>query len=95
MSKRAIFELSMPCNNSWNGKWSGEGAAYTVARQLTDEKYAALKAYYTYRFGDGWVAAVSVRKAASREKVSNRFCGYDWMIDSILKRGAITHDDHT
>jgi len=92
MAKRVIFELSMPSNNSWNGKWSGEGGDYTVARALPEAKLEDLKPKYTYSFGDGWVAAVHVREARPREKVSGKFCGYEWMIDSILKRNAITAD---
>ena len=92
MPKRVIFELSMPSNNSWNGKWSGEGAAYTVAKTLPAAKAEGLKPRYTYSFGDGWVAAVRVREAAPREKATNRFCGYEWMIDSILKRDIIAAD---
>jgi hypothetical protein len=92
VGKRIIFELSMPSNNAWNGKWSGEGGTYTVARTLPDAKFAELKHRYTYSFGDGWVAAVSLREASPREKPSNKFCGYEWMIDSILKRNAITAD---
>lgn len=92
MSKRVIFELSMPSNNAWNGKWSGEGNTYTVARTLDHGKFNELKPRYTYSFGDGWVAAVRVREALPREKATNRFCGYEWMIDRILKRNAITAD---
>lgn len=92
MKKKVIFELSMPSNNSWNGKWSGDGASYTVAKVLTAEKAASLKPRYTYSFGDGWVAAVSIRDAAPREKPTNRFCGYEWMIHSILSRNMITAD---
>lgn len=92
MSKRVIFELSMPSNNSWNGKWSGEDNTYTVSKTLSEQKFQSLKRRYTYSFGDGWVAAVSIREAADREKATNRFCGYEWMIDSILKRDAITTD---
>lgn len=92
MGKRVIFELSMPSNNAWDGKWSGEGNTYTVARTLPTAKFEELKPRYTYSFGDGWVAAVRVREAAPREKATNRFCGYEWMIDSILKRNAITAD---
>lgn len=92
MRKRVIFELSMPRNNSWNGKWSGEDQIYTVARILSEAKFDELKPRYTYSFGDGWVAAVSIREAAPREKPTNRFWGYEWMIDSILKRDAITAD---
>lgn len=92
MAKRVIFELSMPSNNSWNGKWSGEANTYTVAKTLTEKKFDELKPRYTYSFGDGWVAAVSLREAKPREKASGRFCGYEWMIDSILRRGAISAD---
>jgi hypothetical protein len=92
MSKRIIFQLSMPSNNSWNGKWSGEENIYTVARTLPEKQFQGLKCRYTYSFGDGWVAAVSIRAASPREKATNRFCGYEWMIDSILKRGTITAD---
>ena len=92
MGKRVMFELSMPSNNSWNGKWSGEDGIYTVAKTLPGAKAEGLKPRYTYSFGDGWIAAVRVREAAPREKASNRFCGYEWMIDSILKRDAITAD---
>lgn len=90
MLKRMIFELSMPSNNSWNGKWSGAESTYTVAKSLTHGKAEELKPRYTYNFGDGWVAAVAVREAKPREKPTNKFCGYEWMIDSILKRNAIT-----
>lgn len=92
MTKRVIFQLSMPSNNSWNGKWSGEENVYTIAKAMPEAKAAALKPRYTYSFGDGWVAAVKVRYANPREKVTNKFCGYEWMIDSILKRDAITAD---
>lgn len=92
MGQRVIFQLSMPKNNAWNGKWSGEENIYTVARTLPDAKVEALKPRYTYDFGDGWMAAVSVRRASERERPTNRFCGYEWMIDSILKRNAITAD---
>lgn len=94
MGKRVIFELSMPANNSWNGKWSGEGNTYTIAKSLSDRQFEELKERYTYSFGDGWIAAVRVREAAPREKPSNLFCGYEWMIDSILKHNIITADRH-
>ena len=86
---RLIFELSMPSNNSWNGKWSGEEQKYTVAKNVTDKKAANLKDYYTYNFGDGWIAGVSIREAKPRERATNKFCGYSWMIDSILAHNEI------
>jgi len=46
---------------------------------------------------DGWGANVAVELIGSvekkiREKKSAGFCGYEWMIDSILKHGKITTD---
>ncbi len=87
--QRLIFELSMPSNNSWNGRWSGAGNKYAVARMVSDRKAKSLKEYYSYSFGDGWVAGITVRKAKPRERVTNKFCGYDWMISSILYKGEI------
>ena len=90
------FELSMPNNNSWNGKWSGEGNLYARVRNVRSEKVAkkllAAESWY-YNFGDGWSANVSVKETdatAARKirKQSKGFCGYDWMIDSIF-----THDE--
>lgn len=86
---RIIFQLTMPRNNAWNNKWSGEENTYTVARTVTEKKYKQLDGYYTHNFGDGWIAGVIVRKAKPREKVTNKFCGYDWMISSILTHGEI------
>lgn len=94
------FTLSMPNNNSWNGKWSGADRPYVIVRKLcaakkTREKYAPLigKAFY-YNFGDGWGASVSVREVVGKEvtalrKKSAGFCGYDWMIPEILQHGRI------
>lgn len=89
---RTIFELSMPSNNSWNGKWTGEDRKYTVARNVSKKKMETLKEYHTYNFGDGWVAGVTVREPKPRERVTNKFCGYEWMIDSILLHGKIQYD---
>lgn len=86
---RMIFELSMPSNNSWSGKWSGENNKYTVAKTLTDKKAKSIAGYYPYSFGDGWVAGVTVRKPKPRERTTGKFCGYNWMIDSIVWNGEI------
>lgn len=88
------FELSMPSNNSWNGKWTGEENFYAVTRTYTgkaqQEKAEEIleKGSFYYDFGDGWCACVSVRcvdvKEARRiNKKTRGFCGYDWMIRSI------------
>lgn len=91
------FELTMPSNNSWNGKWSGADKQYIKVQNLTSTRAAKILAAassYDYNFGDGWVARVRVRHVGASEarklrKVSDGFCGYDWMIDSILKHGDI------
>lgn len=94
------FELSMPSVNSWSGRWSGEGKCYAIVRTFTSKK-AIAKAeeiakvgYYHYSFGDGWAAGVSVKQVDAAEarrlrKASRGFCGYDWMVESILNKGKI------
>ena len=93
------FELSMPSNNSWNGKWSGEGRLYARLHNIGTSKTARKKwerliGQHTYDFGDGWTAMVTVREATSTtarkmRKESAGFSGYDWMIDSIGRHGKI------
>lgn len=85
------FELSMPNNNSWNGKWTGDGECYCVVRTLKEPPKLGR---YSYNFGDGWRAAIDVREvtssaAKSLKKKSKGFCGYEWMIDSIIRHGDI------
>lgn len=97
-----IFKLSMPGNNSWNGKWSGEGNLYAVVKNIgtakkTLAKYQPIldKGYYTYHFGDGWVAGISIYSSVSAAEVRSirkRSCGFfgcEWMIDSICQHGEI------
>jgi hypothetical protein len=92
------FTLSMPSNNSWNGRWSGEERLYVRVKSFSTRPYkeqlAKLVGYHSYRFGDGWVAAVSVKVVDADEKKkllkkSAGFCGYDWMIDSLILHGEI------
>ena len=93
------FTLSMPNCNSWNGRWTGEDTIYARVRNLTKKEYPNLeelleKGYFTYNFGDGWSADVSVEKVNSKRaskirKNTKGFYGYDWMITSILKDGYI------
>jgi hypothetical protein len=95
------FELSMPNVGSWNGRWSGEGRCYVRIRKFGRSKATKQPAVnilaegsYYYNFGDGWGAGVSVREvtaseAAKIERKSAGFCGYDWMIDSIIRDGEI------
>lgn len=93
------FELSMPSVASWNGRWRGEGNLYAIVRSVPAMKGAEIvqQRRYTYAFGDGWVAAVTAREVTRSEAAKLRrntrgFCGYDWMVESILRRGAITAD---
>ena len=91
------FTLTMPNNNSWNGKWSGEGDLYAVVENIRSVKVCdeLLKTdYHYYNFGDGWGAGVSIKEidAAMARKVrkqSRGFCGYNWMISSIKNHGKI------
>lgn len=100
MAKHAIFELSMPNRGSWNGGWSGASDKYVKSRELPLKGNDNVKdgAYHYYNFGDGWGAGITVRivdgaKAKNAEiKGSKGFCGYDWMIDSIMKNGKIVYE---
>ena len=91
------FTLTMPNNNSWNGKWSGEGNLYAAVENIRSVKVCdeLLKTdYHHYNFGDGWAAGVSIKEidAATARKVrkqSRGFCGYNWMISSIKNHGKI------
>ena len=92
------FTLSMPSNNAWNGKWSGEGNFYAVVRSTRAVKSVGKrildKSSWVYSFVDGWVAGVSAKEISSTEarlvrKRSKGFCGYDWMIDSIFAHNEI------
>ena len=49
------------------------------------------KKYYHYNFGDGWSAGINVSEIDAKDamwfrKNSNGFCGYDWMVDSIVDK---------
>jgi hypothetical protein len=95
----------MPSNNSWNGRWSGDEKLFAVVRNIgtakkTLARYQPIieKGYYTFHFGDGWVAAIHVYTSTNPDEVrkirkrSQGFCGYEWMIDSIIQRGEISVD---
>lgn len=103
------FELTMPNNNSWNGKWTGADKKYFVIRKFAgkDAKDVINKVFisvitpteicaksFYYNFGDGWGANVKAEvvdsyTARKRTKESAGFCGYQWMIESIIKHGKI------
>ena len=95
------FELSMPHRGSWNGKWSQEHRkhlrvySFSATEFREKELEKLINKSFRYRWSDGWEACVSVellssaREKAKLEKISEGFCGYDWMIESILKCGEI------
>lgn len=92
-----VFELTMPHIGSWNGKWSGADRRYI----RTKDERTVPKEYwgkdFQYSWDDGWGACVSVTRmpaneARKLERLSDGFCGYDWMIKSIIRRGYIISD---
>jgi len=99
-----LFTLSMPNNNAWNGKWSGEGRFYGVVRNLGQSKKAKErqreileKGYFHYNFGDGWAASIDVTEVTGSDitkarRRSQGFCGYEWMIDCIIHHLKIHPD---
>ncbi len=90
------FILSMPGRNSWNGKWTGDESCYAILRTFGDKWGTKIlqKSYHSYNFGDGWCAGVQIKRVNATEsrnlrKRSKGFCGYEWMIQSIINDGAI------
>lgn len=95
---RVAFVLTMPNRGSWNGRWSGENDCYCIVKRFGGKKGAAraaqLKGSYYYNFGDGWGANVAVKVVDASEarllkRITKGFCGYDWMVESILTHGRI------
>ena len=89
-----VFELTMPGVGSWNGKWTGADKRYIRTRRECDVPKEVWDKSFYYRWDDGWKACVTVMKmpvkyAYTMEKQSSGFCGYDWMINSIIKYGKI------
>lgn len=101
-----VFELSMPNRGSWNGRWSGEDRSYCIVKNFGSSKKSTERCRklldqgsWYYRWDDGWGARVSVKavdatQARKCRKNSMGFCGYDWMVTSILTHGAIYADEN-
>lgn len=88
------FILSMPNRGSWNGRWSGEDSMYCVIKPYNKSYDNIINESFYYNFGDGWGASIKVERIdgnTSRKyrKLSKGFCGYDWMINSIISHGKI------
>lgn len=101
-----VFTLSMPGRASWNSRWSGEERSYCIVKSFASKKAKDKAAkilergYYSYGWSDGWRAGINVKQADSAgarkaRKNSQGFCGYSWMVTSILEHGAIyaSHDE--
>lgn len=91
------FVLTMPNRGSWNGRWSGENNMHVIVKleRNVPNKEIIGKSFY-YRWNDGWTACVSVKKVDSKEgnalrKNSKGFCGYNWMVDSLISKGCIEY----
>ncbi len=100
-----LFQLTMPGVGSWNGKWSGVDNFYGKVKNIGRSKEAEAKGQsllsnspYSYSWSDGWRASIQVIRLDAKEaarlrrvirKRDNGFCGYDWMVDSLLHYGDI------
>jgi hypothetical protein len=96
--KHLAFILTMPNSGSWNGKWTGQGSIYARVKTFSNKGYEEVKDLegknFYYSWNDGWGANVEIRLIGTKEKrellkASKGFCGYDWMISSILKHRKI------
>ena len=86
----------MPNVASWDGKWGGQDRLYVKVHNFGRSKERTARAqeildtgYFHYNFGDGWSAGVTVKEVDSQEaarlrRKSDGFCGYDWMVTSII-----------
>ena len=72
-----------------------EGMVTYIGEKENIPKILDIGDFY-YRWDDGWTACVSVTKMSAPEarklkEKSGSFCGYDWMVDSILNNCSIKH----
>lgn len=91
-----VFQLTMPHRGSWNNKWSGEDSSHIIVRRDTPELLKLAGKSFMYRWNDGWTACIDVRHMKSTDaeykklvKQNTGFCGYKWMVDSIIDHGDI------
>lgn len=88
----------MPNRGSWDGKWSGQQSVHIKKFNERKIDKSLVNRNFFYDFGDGWTACVSTYQLSAKEaykldKINTGFCGYDWMVNSIIKSGVITKDD--
>ena len=92
-----VFTLTMPNVGSWNRKWSQEGTLFCRVRKEREVPKELWGKEFYHRWDDGWTACVSVERVPARdarklEKESKGFCGYDWMIRTLVKDGYIHYE---
>jgi len=90
------FILTMPNIGSWNGKWSGENDLHAIVIQERRVPKDIIGKSFWYHWDDGWSACVSVEKVDCKTgnmllKKSRGFCGYNWMVTSIIENGFIEY----
>ena len=93
-----VFILTMPNNNAWNGKWTGQGRLFCIVNKYKNkdpvlENINKSDSHY-YDFEDGWGALVKIKKIDAIEakvykKQSCGFSSYSWMVKEIEQYGRI------
>jgi hypothetical protein len=89
-----IFTLTMPGVGSWNGRWSGENNVYAIKKPDRSVPKEIIGKSFYYRWDDGWAGNITVESVSAAEankimRKSKGFCGYDWMVRSLIKHGEI------
>ena len=89
-----VFTLTMHRVGTWNGKWTGRGSLYCRCKDERKVSKECWNGDFRYNFRDGWTACVTTQRmsaseARKLERKSRGFCGYDWMIDSIIECNEI------
>lgn len=90
-----LFRLTMPTCGSWDGTWSGAKDGHFLFRNIPKTKAASLiHKSWKYSWEDGWTAQITAEPSNCHDKrklikKTKGFCGYDWMVDSIIEKGTI------
>jgi hypothetical protein len=88
----------MPHAASWNGRWSGQDDGHFIFKSISDKYFKEnenkLIGSWFYSWPDGWGAQINGRLITSDakkklQKINRGFCGYGWMVDSIMLAGEI------
>lgn len=97
--KYLAYKLTMPHANTVSGRWTREKDLHCRVQRVREANWDNVKRLvgntYFYDFSDGWVAQIDVtlvneKRAKELKRQSTGFCGYEWMIKSILTTNEIT-----